>query len=80
MSVEKHDLVHELPEYRERIHELKTSNRHFASLFVQYHDTNQAVLRAEAGIETPADDYLESLKRQRLALKDELYAMLREAG
>lgn len=34
MLVEKHDLVHELPEYKDRIHELKTSNRHFANLFV----------------------------------------------
>lgn len=34
MLGEKHDLVHELPEYKDRIHELKTSNRHFANLFV----------------------------------------------
>lgn len=33
MSVEKHDLLHELPEYREQIHTLKTGNAHFARLF-----------------------------------------------
>jgi uncharacterized protein YdcH (DUF465 family) len=34
MLLEKHGLVHELPEYKDRIHELKTSNRHFANLSV----------------------------------------------
>ena len=40
MKIEKHDLVHELPEYRDQIHTLKTSNNHFARLFDQYHDVD----------------------------------------
>ena len=38
--VEKHDLLHEFPESKDTIHELKTNNRHFARLFDQYHSTS----------------------------------------
>ena len=78
MFGEKHDLVHELPEYRELIHELKASNQHFARLFDQYHDIDHEIYRIEQGVETPSDDYTEVLKKQRLKLKDELLAILRE--
>ncbi|HBA36205.1 MAG TPA: GTP-binding protein [Gammaproteobacteria bacterium] len=79
MSVEKHDLVHELPEYREKIHDLKMNNAHFARLFEQYHEVDHAVHRIESGAEAAADDYLEGLKKERLALKDQLYALLNKA-
>lgn len=79
MSVEKHDLVHELPEYREKIHDLKMNNAHFARLFEQYHEVDHAVHRIESGAEAAGDDYLEGLKKERLALKDQLYALLNKA-
>ena len=80
MPLEKHDLIHELPEYKERIHDLKTTNRHFASQFEKYHEIDHAVLRVEGGIENTSDEYLESLKKKRLALKDELFAMIKATG
>lgn len=76
--LEKHDLIHELPEYREQIHELKMSNAHFAKLFEQYHETDHEVHRIEAGAENTSDDYLETRKIARLRLKDELLAMLKQ--
>lgn len=78
MTVEKHDLLHELPEYREQIHNLKVSNNHFAKLFDQYHDVDHEVRRIETGVEATSDEYLEQRKKARLKLKDEMYAMLRE--
>ena len=33
MLNEKHDLIHELPEHRETIHNLKMTDDHFARLF-----------------------------------------------
>ncbi|MFU8838794.1 MAG: YdcH family protein [Thiohalomonadaceae bacterium] len=78
MFGEHHDLVHELPEYREQIHELKMNNKHFARLFDEYHDVDHEVRRIEQGVETPSDAYLEDLKKKRLHLKDELYAMLKQ--
>jgi len=38
MLGEKHDLIHELPEHRERIHDLKMNDHHFARLFDEYHE------------------------------------------
>jgi hypothetical protein len=79
MSLEKHDLVHEFPEYREKIHQLKTSDHHFARLFAQYHDIDHEVYRLEQGAETAAADYLEERKKLRLQLKDQLYQSLLQA-
>jgi uncharacterized protein YdcH (DUF465 family) len=76
MSLEKHDLVHEFPEFREKIHQLKLSDHHFARLFGEYHDIDQEVFRLEQGAPTAADDYLEERKKQRLQLKDQLYQTL----
>jgi uncharacterized protein YdcH (DUF465 family) len=80
MPIEKHDLIHEFPEYKELIHTLKTTNRYFANQFEKYHDTDHAVLRVENGVENTTDEYLEELKKRRLALKDELFTMLKAAG
>ena len=75
--IEKHDLHHEFPEFEQRIHELKMNNHHFARLFEEYHAINREILRIEEGVENPADEYLEELKKQRLSHKDQLYGMLR---
>ncbi|MGD8526850.1 MAG: YdcH family protein [Thioalkalispiraceae bacterium] len=77
MPIEKHDLIHELPEYRERIHELKISDTHFAKLFREYHEVDHEIHRIEEGIETPSDDYTEELKKKRLHMKDELLTMIK---
>jgi uncharacterized protein YdcH (DUF465 family) len=74
---EKHDLRHEFPEFSEAIHELKMHDAHFARLFNEYHEVDHEVHRIESGAETPSDDYLESRKKERLRLKDELYALLK---
>ena len=78
MPLEKHDLIHELPEYKDRIHELKISNNHFAKIFAEYHDIDHEIHRIEEGIETPSDDYVEELKKKRLNMKDQLFAMIKE--
>jgi len=78
MSLEKHDLVHELPEFRDQIHEMKMNNAHFAKLFEAYHEVDHEVHRIEEGVETPSDEYLEGRKKNRLKLKDELFGMLKK--
>lgn len=77
---ENHNLIHEFPEHRERIHALKTGNQHFARLFEEYHEIDREIRRIETEVEPAADDYLESLKKRRVHLKDELYAMLQTAA
>ncbi len=76
MLNEKHDLVHELPEFRDKIRELKMQDAHFARLFDKYHEVDHEVHRIETGVENTSDEYLELQKKKRLQLKDELYAML----
>ncbi len=77
MPIEKHDLIHELPEYRGRIHELKVGDEHFAQMFEEYHELDHEIHRIEENIETTSDEYLEERKKKRLFLKDEMLAMLK---
>lgn len=79
MFGEKHDLIHELPELREQIHLLKTTDNHFARLYDEYHEVEHKVRRIEEGLETVSDDYLEEQKKLRLNLKDRLFGMLQQA-
>ena len=77
MTLGKHDLHHEFPEFQEAIHGRKMSDAHFATLFEQYHRINREVQRIETGVENTSDAYLEQCKKERLHLKDELYQRLR---
>lgn len=77
MLNEKHDLVHELPEYRDTIHQLKISDPHFLRLFEQYHDVDHEIHRIETNVEITSDEYLEEKKRQRLELKDKLFQIIK---
>jgi uncharacterized protein len=77
--IENHSLALELPEFKERIHEMKTANNHFAKLFNSYHEVDKEIKRFETEVEVTSDDHLEELKKQRLHLKDQLYAMLTSA-
>ncbi|NBX03003.1 MAG: DUF465 domain-containing protein [Alphaproteobacteria bacterium] len=80
MPLENHSLAKEFPELREKIHELKTSDNHFARLFAEYDAVEHDVHRIESGAEAASDERLEGLKKQRLSLKDELAALLKKAA
>jgi len=77
MTLEKHDLHSEFPEFNDEIHLLKINNAHFSRLFKEYHVINQEIVRIEQGIENTADSYLDQLKLERLNLKDNLFSMLK---
>jgi len=72
-----HDLIHELPEHKERIHQLKMSDKHFAQLYDEYNELDQQILRMEEGYETPSDDVIEEMKKKRLFLKDQLVEIIK---
>jgi uncharacterized protein YdcH (DUF465 family) len=76
MSAIRHDLAHELPEFKEKIHQLKLEDSHFSKLFDEYHKVNSDVLRLEAEDIPVTDEAFETLKKQRLHLKDKLYNIL----
>ena len=56
------------------------NDRHFARLFDDYHDLDHEMFRIEEGVENTSDEYLESLKKQRLHLKDQLYSLWKSAS
>ena len=77
MLNEKHDLIHELPEHRDTIHNLKMTNHHFSRLFEEYHEIDHEIHRIETGVTNTSDEYLHERKKMRLQLKDELFQMIK---
>ena len=77
MSNVPHEIPAEFPEFKDRIHDLKVSDAHFSRLFDDYHDVNREIHRAEAAGLNISDEHYEELKKKRMTLKDEIYAMLR---
>ncbi len=77
MFGELHDLHHEFPEYKDRIHDLKVQGGHFRRLFDEYDELAHEMIRIQQQIETPSDEVVESLKVKRLHLKDQLYALIK---
>lgn len=76
MSHTPHELAAEFPHHAERIHDLKGGNAHFARLCDEYHEVNRAIHRAESRVEAVTEEHESALRRQRLALKDQIAAML----
>ncbi|HNJ47475.1 MAG TPA: DUF465 domain-containing protein [Novosphingobium sp.] len=72
MSHTPHELADEFPNDHALLHELKLNNHHFVTLSERYHEVNGEIHRIESGIETPSDEYAETLKKKRLALIDEI--------
>lgn len=77
MQIDNHSLVNDLPEFKDRIHDLKISDRHFLKLFDDYHVIDKDIHRLETEDSPVSDEHLEALKKQRLLLKDQLYTMLK---
>ena len=76
MTTEHHDLLHEFPQHRDQIHELKTSDRHFRKLFDEYHDLTKDIENMEAEVNPVSTKTEENGKIHRVHLKDQLYKML----
>lgn len=76
MSNTPHELASDFPEHAARMSELRSQDAHFARLLDQYHDINRAVHRAETDIEPVSDLFMQDLRKQRMALKDEIYGLL----
>ena len=79
MSVEHHDLVHEFPELRDKIHELKMSDHHFRKLFDAYHELTRSIENMENEVTPTSTRVEEEAKLRRVHLKDELYRILTAA-
>ncbi|MCX7566721.1 DUF465 domain-containing protein [Sulfitobacter sp. F26169L] len=78
MSHTPHELLEEFPQQAEQITALRQSDAHFDNLADRYHTVNRAIHRAETDVEPTSDDNMIKMRRERMVLKDEIYAYLRE--
>lgn len=68
------------PEYRELISQLKNSDAHFSHLFHKHNELDHKIKNMEDGIEFGTQDEIEMLKKEKLLLKDEMYAILKRVS
>ena len=80
MSVEHHDLIHEFPEMKDQIHEMKIGDHHFRKLFDEYHELTRNIEKMEDEVTPVATRTEEEAKVRRVNLKDELYRLLLAAA
>ena len=68
------------PEFRELITQLKTEDAHFTRLFDKHNEIDQQIKNMEARIVSASDIEIETLKKEKLKLKDDLYVILKAAA
>lgn len=80
MQFDVHPFMSGHPELQDAIKELKSSNNHFAKLLREYEGIANEIGRAESNVPgyNMEDLELDQLKKERLALKDELLTMVTE--
>jgi uncharacterized protein YdcH (DUF465 family) len=76
MSKTPHELIEEFPAHIEQMHELRSSDAHFAKIYDEYHVANSAVHSAETDIKPTSDAHMAELRKDRMHLKDQIYGYL----
>jgi uncharacterized protein len=66
------------PEFRDLISELKTTDHHFTRLFDKHNELDQRILNMVSHVASGSALEIENLKKEKLQLKDELYAWLKK--
>lgn len=74
--MEKHDLLHEFPEYQSKIHELKLQDSHFKKLFEEYDEIEHEIRRLNSGVELASDAIMHAKKAKLLHIKDAIFTIL----
>ena len=77
MLGESHDLLHEFPELTDKIQTMREQDATFARLMDEYDALDKRVRELEELAQPVADETMEDLKKERLKLKDQLYARLK---
>ena len=75
-----HERTSMFPEYRALISRLKTEDRHFERLFNEHNDLDEKITELEKHISPVGEVEIETLKKKKLALKDEIYQILLKAS
>ncbi|MBE2896092.1 YdcH family protein [Pasteurellaceae bacterium TAE3-ERU1] len=67
------------PEHRDLIQKLRQEDAHFARLFEEHNELDHKIKAIESNIEIGTPEEVETLKKEKLLLKDKLYAIIKEA-
>jgi uncharacterized protein YdcH (DUF465 family) len=67
------------PEHRDLITQLKGRDAHFTRLFERHNELDQQIKNMEAHIAPGSPLDVENLKKEKLSLKDQIYAVLKKA-
>ena len=68
------------PEYRDLITRLKGHDAHFTRLFDKHNELDQTIKNMEARLVAATEVQIENLKKEKLLLKDQLYAHLKKVA
>ena len=81
MSLELHQsFIEEFSDFKEQIERLILSSSEFNTLLGEYREIDEEVMKVEQNVSPLSDIEAEKLKKRRLMLKDELFAMLKAAS
>lgn len=67
------------PEYRDLISKLRQEDTHFTRLFDEHNELDHKIARLEKNPVTSGVDEIDTLKREKLHLKDQIYLLLKKA-
>lgn len=79
MTHTPHELHAEFPDDGDVLHRLKMNDAYFRGRAESYHDINRQIHRIEAGVEAASDSFVDSLKKSRLVMLDEISGMIAHA-
>jgi len=77
MLGESHDVLHEFPEYRDRIEQLRRNDSEFVRLMSDYDELDAQIRKLEEVGQPVADETIEDLKKERIMFKDRIFAILK---
>lgn len=66
------------PEYREQITLLKSTDAHFVRIYDRHNALDEQIKRMQSHAEPSTPIQIEQLKKEKLHLKDEVYAVLKK--
>lgn len=76
MRTPHQNLTDSFPDLKEAFHYLKTRDAHFQHVFKQYDELDTLVHKVDHEQESMSDLELEKVKKERVVLKDALYALM----
>ncbi|UIJ75434.1 MULTISPECIES: YdcH family protein [unclassified Acinetobacter] len=65
------------PEYRDLVTQLRDENPHFARIFEEHDELDREIIQLELDPVNHYNTDIETIKRKKLKLKDEIYRLLK---